>query len=475
MSARLGYFGVFFSSCTFVACDGDSIDELSFAVRNNSDLLVIARVYATPTTVDVWGSDLLGSDVLAIGDRWAFEVPAPENQCTYDIKLEAWLPLDDAFLPAETQEIRDIDLCVSTEPEIEFGPTDKRSFVVHNGTGDIVWTLYVEGNEGGNTFSLDRLGNEVLFPEERLWIEIDEPDTGQCEFQIRWSPSGEDQDVTYQIENLCDRDYGQVVDLKPPAESASESLVRLEDDAVPADGLPPTQPVSTSTNAADLNVRTAVSKNSSIVGTGFATSDRHLVTNHHVVAECLERNEGTVVVGRFPRTQRELIVAYENDREDLAIFQLSPDDMPFPEHVLVRHPSRSVSLGESAVTFGFPNAGTIMSQSGTASSGIVASLSGFRQDSDRMQITAPVFPGSSGGPLLDNRGSLIGVIVQRSSDAVNFAIKTSQLISTFEAMHLEEDTFEYESIDVSESELSIPEIVETAYSYTYPLTCQSRQ
>ncbi|WP_246003820.1 serine protease [Histidinibacterium lentulum] len=67
--------------------------------------------------------------------------------------------------------------------------------------------------------------------------------------------------------------------------------------------------------------------------------------------------------------------------------------------------------------------------------GAISSLSGLDQDNTQMQITAPVQPGDSGGPVVDMYGHVVGVVVSRLSDRylltssgsipqnVNFAIR----------------------------------------------------
>lgn len=66
-------------------------------------------------------------------------------------------------------------------------------------------------------------------------------------------------------------------------------------------------------------------------------------------------------------------------------------------------------LGESVASYGFPYAG-LLSSSGNFTLGNVTSLSGMNDDSRFIQISTPVQPGNSGGPLLDMSGSVIGVV-----------------------------------------------------------------
>ena len=79
-------------------------------------------------------------------------------------------------------------------------------------------------------------------------------------------------------------------------------------------------------------------------------------------------------------------------------------------------------------------------------SGNVSSLVDLGDDAKRLQITAPVQPGNSGGPLLDNAGNVIGVVVSKLDAVraakltgdipqnVNFAIKGA-LVRSFLDVH----------------------------------------
>ena len=86
--------------------------------------------------------------------------------------------------------------------------------------------------------------------------------------------------------------------------------------------------------------------------------------------------------------------------------------------------------------FGYPLS-QVLATSGNFTAGIVTALAGIGDDSRFYQISAPVQPGASGGPLLDENGNLIGVVssklnflseIKNAGDIpqnVNFAIKAS--------------------------------------------------
>ena len=79
---------------------------------------------------------------------------------------------------------------------------------------------------------------------------------------------------------------------------------------------------------------------------------------------------------------------------------------------------------EAVTAAGFPLQGLF---SGIAiTNGTISRLSGFKGDTAQLQISAPVQPGNSGGPLLDAAGNVIGV-VSAKLDAVKVAEATGDI------------------------------------------------
>ncbi len=101
--------------------------------------------------------------------------------------------------------------------------------------------------------------------------------------------------------------------------------------------------------------------------------------------------------------------------------------------------------GEPVEAFGYPLA-DVLARSGNFTLGNVSALVGIDDDSRYLQISAPVQPGNSGGPLLDQSGNLVGVVSAKLNalkmmlatngdipQNVNFAIKSSIVTSFMEA------------------------------------------
>ncbi len=164
-------------------------------------------------------------------------------------------------------------------------------------------------------------------------------------------------------------------------------------------------------------------------GSGIVISrDGHILTNNHVILGCQE------VRARPPGAAAAVAVAVVafNQGDDLALLKLPS---PAPGFARFRD-GTTIRAGEDVVVVGYPLRG-LLSSDASVTTGAVSALSGLRDDARYLQITAPVQPGNSGGPLLDMSGSVVGVVVsklnalkiaQTTGDIpqnVNFAIKTA--------------------------------------------------
>ncbi|MHB2169806.1 trypsin-like peptidase domain-containing protein [Alsobacter sp. R-9] len=172
----------------------------------------------------------------------------------------------------------------------------------------------------------------------------------------------------------------------------------------------------------------------------FVTGEGHALTNHHVVDGCTMI---TVSLGtEGPRPAR---VVARDTTNDLAVLKV--DTRP-----AAIAPLRSgIRLGDGVAVFGFPLTG-LLTTSGNFTLGNVTALAGIRDDSRMLQISAPVQPGNSGGPLLDETGAVVGVVVAKLNalklaaatddlaQNVNFAIKGSVAQAFAESQGLRLDT-----------------------------------
>jgi hypothetical protein len=138
-------------------------------------------------------------------------------------------------------------------------------------------------------------------------------------------------------------------------------------------------------------------------GSGFVVSAAgHLLTNQHVVDSCA-RLTVQATGGRRPAT-----VVRADTRNDLALLKMQ-DKAAAQAHF---REGRGIRSGDSVVVLGYPLSGLLASEA-NVTTGTVSALSGPGDDSRLMQITAPVQPGNSGGPILDSAGNIVGIVVSK--------------------------------------------------------------
>lgn len=159
----------------------------------------------------------------------------------------------------------------------------------------------------------------------------------------------------------------------------------------------------------------------------IVSSSGHVVTAAHVIKGATYL-EVVTQAGTYPAT-----VLSVDDANDVALLKV---DQPFQAHIPVGR-SSEVRLGQSVATIGFPNIG-IQGHSPKVTQGMISGENGVQNDIRMWQISVPIQPGNSGGPLLDEHGRLVGVVVASLSlraiqitgsvpQNVNYAIKGAYL------------------------------------------------
>ena len=171
-------------------------------------------------------------------------------------------------------------------------------------------------------------------------------------------------------------------------------------------------------------------------GSGFVVSaEGHILTNRHVVKGCrttlastsgmveptgisVQPKPDTLATREAPRGLKVLKVDAQND---LALLKSAK---AYTSVVAFRG-GRGVRTGEDIVVAGFPLHGLLTSDI-NVTTGTISALAGPGDDRRIFQITAPVQPGNSGGPVLDTSGNVVGVVVARL-DALKMARRTGRL------------------------------------------------
>jgi S1-C subfamily serine protease len=430
----------------------------SFVLVNRSGRTIQAA-FASLSTERNWGEDRLGANVvLAPGQR--FEVRLPEGPCEWDLRVV----YDDARREDRMRQ----NLCAVTE--VVFDGRDARalppggsaggpaggsgggqaapaqgnpSFTLVNRASRTIQAAYASLSTE-SSWGEDRLGSSVLPPGQRFDIRLP---AGPCEWDLRVVyDDGRREERMRQ--NLC---------------AVTEVVFDGRDARAQQGG--PGGPGGSAGPGGPPAARPGVS-----FGTGFFVSAQgHMLTNAHVAGSC--RNLAVLVDSQ--RLDAHLV--RRDDTNDLALLRVS---VPQPPAFARFRAGAPVRAGDGVVVAGFPLP-TVLQNGLNITTGNISAMSGLGSNAALMQITAPVQPGNSGGPLLDLAGNVVGVIVSKLDaqriarvtgdipQNVNFAIQgaVARLFLESAGVRVPEAS--------SVRETRAADVGEASRGYTYQIECRS--
>lgn len=201
-------------------------------------------------------------------------------------------------------------------------------------------------------------------------------------------------------------------------------------------------------------------------GTGFALRDGFIVTNYHVI-----ENAKSIYIqgvkGNFTEKYNAQIIATDK-YNDLALLQISDESFNGFGFIPYSVKTSVSEVGEEIFVLGYPLK-TTMGDEIKLTTGIISSKTGFQGDVALYQISAPIQPGNSGGPLFDNKGNLIGIInaKHKGAENVSYAIKTSYLMNLIESSISSSILPRNNQL----SELSLSEKVKKIKNFVFMITC----
>ena len=389
-------------------------------VRNQSTQ-TIENIYLSPVGNDKWGTDRLGDKTLLATGRFAID-PGMADGCMYDVRV--------IYADKQSEEKRNQNLCQLEE--INFtGPADINTAIeVVNASSLMIHYLYVSPT-GHTDWGRDWLGDDTgLAPGTRGKVNPGR-DAG-CNYDLRVIYENK-QTEERRNQNLC---------------AVSEVVFGAA--AAPAEP-PDPRPAPRS------------------FGTGFfVTADGYVLTNHHVVEEC---RSIAMLTDRGAVPAR---VVRLDERNDLALLSVdSGSKVAFANF----RAAPGIRAGDGVVVAGFPLP-TVLQNGLNVTVGNVSSLAGVGGNSALLQMTAPVQPGNSGGPLFDMSGNVVGVIVSKLDalgvaketgdipQNINFAVQGSVARLFLEAQGLRV------SEKASASALAAGDVVDNARAYTFQVECR---
>jgi hypothetical protein len=204
-------------------------------------------------------------------------------------------------------------------------------------------------------------------------------------------------------------------------------------------------------------------------GSGVAIgSHGEILTNSHVVENCAK-----IAVQPSSNNQQTAVLVARDQENDLAIIRIDTA----PASVAAFRDGAPIRAGDTVVALGYPLSG-LLASSANLSVGNVSALADLGDDYRYFQISAPIQPGNSGGPLLDSSGHLVGIVTAKLNATnvarftgdipqnVNFAIK-AEVARTF----LDSKGIAYRTAR-SEQQLSPADVRDIARPSTVHIRCQ---
>ena len=159
-------------------------------------------------------------------------------------------------------------------------------------------------------------------------------------------------------------------------------------------------------------------------GTGFAlSSNGYIVTNYHVI-----KDADSVYVQNANGESFHSKVIYTEPGNDIAVLQINDDAFQGLGSVPYSFKRSATDLGENVFTIGYPDSKVVMGP------GALTSSTGYQGDTTEYQVSVPVNPGNSGGPLLDDKGNVIGIINAKQTQVAGaaFAVKSAYLLKAIQ-------------------------------------------
>ena len=153
------------------------------------------------------------------------------------------------------------------------------------------------------------------------------------------------------------------------------------------------------------------------LGTGFIVSpDGLIATNLHVVA-----GNADITVTLSDHREFQVTEIWNGDRQrDLVIMRIQAKKLP----VIPLGDSDGIHPGDAIVAIGHP-----LGLEDTVSNGLVSAVRKLDKGLTVLQISAPIAPGSSGGPIFNDHGEVIGVAtaIMLGGQNINFGVPVSYL------------------------------------------------
>jgi len=163
----------------------------------------------------------------------------------------------------------------------------------------------------------------------------------------------------------------------------------------------------------------------------------HIVTNYHVI-----ENASSIEI-EYKNDQGlksyKATVSVIDEANDLAIIKITDEGFDEFESTPNYNFDTDVSnVGSKVFVYGYPLALNLMGKEIKVTDGMINSKTGIQGDVKSYQISNPIQPGNSGGPLFNDNGSFIGVITsglkKEVADNVGYSTKSSYVMNLISSL-----------------------------------------
>ncbi len=163
-------------------------------------------------------------------------------------------------------------------------------------------------------------------------------------------------------------------------------------------------------------------------GSGFfIDSSGVIATNYHVI-DAAKQIEVSFLVKGVKKTYKANVISSDKIN-DLAIIKIDDPEFKHFKKIPYSFKNKVSDVGSSVFALGYPMALSSMGEEVKFTDGKISAKSGFQGQINIYQISVPIQPGNSGGPLFDSKGNIIGIVNAKltSGENVSYAIKSAYL------------------------------------------------
>ena len=172
-------------------------------------------------------------------------------------------------------------------------------------------------------------------------------------------------------------------------------------------------------------------------GSGIIISKSgYIVTNHHVIEGADDIEVEFIVNDEVQKFNAKIVQSDKvNDLAIIKIFDMNFDGL---DNLPYNFKARSSDVGTNVYAYGYPMALSLMGKEIKVTDGMINSKTGYGGNVTTYQITAPIQPGNSGGPLFDEKGNFIGInsagLNKDIADNVGYTIKSSYVLNLIDVL-----------------------------------------